>query len=227
MDVPGSRWLVDLPGDGSNRAAAPDCYLRWPEVLIEAAQAMPGAVLVAHSTGGMYALSVPALEPLLRGLVLIGSAPDAGWQAAFARMCADHPLPQAQDALASFAASPDVESLRAAMSACAPWSFLPAGLAAGRALMAGLPCNPAAMHWSAEHFDDVYRAAWWPVQMPVLLLSGAGDRVVDQSLWNAPRWRTANVRQVVIAAAGHFPWVEQPEAVGAALADFAARLAVE
>jgi pimeloyl-ACP methyl ester carboxylesterase len=224
MEVPGTLWLVDLPGDGSNVQPAPECYRNWPDVLIEAVQALLGAVLVGHSTGGMYALSVPALAPLLRGLVLISSAPDATWQAGFSRMVADHPLPQATSALACFAAAPGAETLREAMLASAPWSFLPAGLPTGRALFEQLPYNPAAMAWSAEHFDAEYRAAWWPQYLPVLIVSGAEDRVVDQALWDDESWQTTNVMQVVVEGAGHFPWVEQPAAVGAALADFAANL---
>jgi hypothetical protein len=81
LDLPGMSWLVDLPGDGSNvdaPGAPADPYSLWPDVLLEAAQAVPRPVFVGHSTGGEYLLSVPALEPLLDALVLISTAPDAG-----------------------------------------------------------------------------------------------------------------------------------------------------
>lgn len=222
---PARVWLVDLPGDGSNRQHAASCRDSWPGVLVEAAHSVPGAIFLGHSTGGMYLLSVPGLEPLLRGLVLISAAPDAGWQAGFAQRVAEQPLPEAEAALARFAAAPGVETLREAMLASAPWNFLPQGLERGRMLLADLPYNPAAMAWSAKHFDADYRARWWPAQLPVLLLSGREDRVVDQSAWAAARWQTANACRVVIDAAGHFPWVEQPQAVAAALAAYAAGLA--
>src|SRR5580693_3560729 len=52
MDVPGSIWLVDLPGDGSNTARQQDDpYAGWPQVLLEAAEAVPDPVFVGHSTG--------------------------------------------------------------------------------------------------------------------------------------------------------------------------------
>src|SRR3954468_23265741 len=57
VDVPGRAWLVDLPGDGSNVGApgAPaDPYSVWPQVLLEAAQAVDHPVYVGHSTGGEY-----------------------------------------------------------------------------------------------------------------------------------------------------------------------------
>jgi pimeloyl-ACP methyl ester carboxylesterase len=52
--VPGTAWLVDLPGDGSNRDLPdiPAPYARWPDVLVEAAQALQNVVMVGHSTGG-------------------------------------------------------------------------------------------------------------------------------------------------------------------------------
>lgn len=224
MPVPGAIWLVDLPGDGSNPGGE-DAYDGWPGVLVEAVQALPGAVFVGHSTGGMYLLSVPALESHLRGLVLIGSAPDAGWQAGFARTLAAYPLPQAEAALARFSACPDREHLRAAMLASAPWSFTPAGLQAGRTLLAQLPYCPAAMAWSAEHFDAAYAARWWPRTLPVMILSGAEDRVIDPSVWASPRWQGGHVMRVCIDAAGHFPWVDAPGPVARAFSAFADRLA--
>jgi len=45
-DCPDTSWLVDLPGDGSNVAApgAPaDPYPLWPQVLLEAVDAVPHA----------------------------------------------------------------------------------------------------------------------------------------------------------------------------------------
>lgn len=63
-EVPGTSWLVDLPGDGSNTDApgAPrDPYFLWPQVLLEAVAAVPNPVYVGHSTGDEYLLSVPEL----------------------------------------------------------------------------------------------------------------------------------------------------------------------
>ena len=62
--LPGRSWLVDLPGDGSNRhppGALADPFAQWPGVLAEAADGLDDVVLVGHSTGAMFALSVPEL----------------------------------------------------------------------------------------------------------------------------------------------------------------------
>ena len=77
MDVPGSIWLVDLPGDGSNTVHSPDDPFRaWPHVLVEAAKAVPNAIFAGHSTGGMYLLATPAVREHISGLVLLDTAPD-------------------------------------------------------------------------------------------------------------------------------------------------------
>jgi pimeloyl-ACP methyl ester carboxylesterase len=63
-----------------------------------------------------------------------------------------------------------------------------------------------------------------PAATPTLILSGGADRIVDQGLWNDPRYRGEHVRHVVVEGGAHFLWIERPEAVGAAFAAFAATL---
>lgn len=226
--VPGTTWLVDLPGDGSNRARAavgPDPYRRWPGVLLEAAQALDEVVMVGHSTGGMFALSVPELEAHLAGMALVSSAPHAGWRPGFARYAQRNPPPGLAAAAQRYAQHPGDATLRALTLAAAPWSFTPAGSTAGRALLAGLPYNHAAAAWAAAHFDDTYRARWAPGRIPALIVSGAQDRVVDQHLWSAePAFNAPNIIRRTIERAGHFPWIENPDAVDAAFAELAGRL---
>jgi pimeloyl-ACP methyl ester carboxylesterase len=220
LELPGSLWLVDMPGDGSNLAPE-SVYALWPQVLLEATQCLPHCVYVGHSTGGMYLLSLPQLETRLKALVLISSAPDASWQPAFASMMQQHPLPQAEAASQRFEQQPNVENLRTLLIASAEWNFTATGVEAGRQMLAALPCNLAAMNWSSQNFDQTYQALWWPQRLPTLIVSGAEDQIVTQSLWQQPRFCGRHVQQQTIAAAGHFPWVEQPQAVSAAFASFA------
>ncbi|MEV4140065.1 alpha/beta hydrolase [Dactylosporangium sp. NPDC049742] len=219
--VPGVTWLVDLPGDGSNTVGG-EPFARWPEVLAEAAEALPRVVFLGHSTGGMYLLSVPELEPLLAGLVLVSSAPHAGWLADFERMVGEHPLPAVDAAGAVYEADPTDEHLRRLTVASAPWNFTPAGLSAGAEMLARMPYNTAAVDWSARHFDSTYELRWWPASVPTLIVSGAQDRIVTQRLWDEPRFQGPHVLHRRIEDAAHFPWIEQPSAVRAALHELAA-----
>ncbi|MFI0785737.1 alpha/beta fold hydrolase [Streptomyces lydicus] len=228
VEVTGSSWLVDLPGDGSNRApagAGADPYAQWPHVLVEAAQAVDSAVLVAHSTGGMFALSVPDLESYLSGLVLISSAPHSGWRPAFAAHAARHPLPGVGEAAARWAEQPDDGSLRDLTLAAAAWNFTPEGLPAGRALLEHAAYHHRAVAWAEAHFDDGYRSRWIPTALPALIVSGAEDNVVAQHLWReAGGFDRPNIIRHVIGKAGHFPWIENPGPVRAAFAELTARM---
>lgn len=75
LDVPGTVWLIDLPGDGSNTVPAAS-FGKWPHVLTEAAECVPDPVYVGHSTGGMYLLDTPALREHVKGIALLDTAPD-------------------------------------------------------------------------------------------------------------------------------------------------------
>ena len=227
LDVPGTIWMVDLPGDGSNidlPEPAGGYYRAWPQVLIEAAQALPNCVYVGHSTGGMYLLSVPELETHLKGLVLIGSAPDARWHARFVTMAGENPLPAVNAASERFEADKSAENFRAIAVAAADWSFTPDGLTAGRQLLARMPYNQAAVEWSEHNFDHTYAAAWWPQSLPTLILSGAEDRIVAQDLWGDPRFQGENIMRTIVEDAGHFLWLEKPDQVRAAFSALVTRL---
>ncbi|HEV2638566.1 MAG TPA: alpha/beta hydrolase [Actinocrinis sp.] len=222
-DVPGTVWLVDLPGDGSNRALPTvphDPYAGWPDVIAEAARAVDDPVMVGHSTGGMFMLSAPELEGLLTGMVLVSSAPHAAWRAMFGNWAEQHPLPQVDAAADQHARNPDDQTLRALTIAAAPWSFTEAELPAGRRLLADLRYCHEAVAWADANFDETFESRWSPRALPTLILSGGEDRVVDQTLWDAePAFDRPTVLRRRIPGAGHFPWLGDPGAVRSAFAD--------
>jgi pimeloyl-ACP methyl ester carboxylesterase len=225
LDVPGTIWLVDLPGDGSNRSApgmAEDPFAAWPQVVLEAAQAVPNPVFAGHSTGGMYLLATPALAPHLKGLALLDTAPDASWHPRFVEMTKRHPLPEVEAATAVYEQDRRDENIAAIAVASAEWNFTKNGMTAGRELLARMPYNSAAVDWSEAHFDHIYRAAWWPQSVPVLILAGADDRIVWQGGWEEERFQTPNAIFRRIPSGGHFPWIESPVEVRAAFDVFAA-----
>lgn len=228
-DVPGTVWLVDLPGDGSNRdvpqvPARP--YERWPDVLVEAADALDEVVMVGHSTGGMFLLSVPELGSRLAGMALVSSAPHAGWRTAFGQWAEAHPIPGLAEAADAYGKDPGDRTLGALTLAAAEWNFTPEGLAAGRAVLADLPYCHDAVAWADAHFDETYQARWRPHSgLATLILSGTEDHVVDQRIWqDDPAFDQPHVLRRTIARAGHFPWIENPQAVRTAFADLTSLL---
>jgi len=241
LDVPGSIWMVDLPGDGSNTSfpvplqqswdgvsfppsASHDPYAQWPQVLLEAATSLPNAVYVGHSTGGMYLLSVPELEQHIAGLVLISSAPDASWHPHYVQMTKRHPLPEVDLAAKRYESEPTNDNLRDLAVASTPWNFTPKGIAMGQDLLSRMPYNQDATVWSDQAFDHIYQAKWWPKTLPTLILSGAEDRIVLQTLWNRPEFKQQNVIHQWIEDAGHFPWLENPDGVQSAFSKLSTTL---
>jgi len=141
----------------------------------------------------MYLLDTPELAPLIEGLALLDTAPDASWHPRFVEMTLASPLPEVTIATAVYEADRRDENIAAIAVASAPWNFTPAGLDAGRALLARMPYNSAAVDWSDAHFDHSYVARWWPDTLPVLRLAGAEDRIVRQGGWDEPRFHGPNV----------------------------------
>jgi pimeloyl-ACP methyl ester carboxylesterase len=228
VDVPGTSWLVDLPGDGSNTdapGARADPYALWPQVFLEAVAAVKNPVCVGHSTGGEYLLSIPELEQRIRGLALVSTAPDAGWMPVFEAMCAANPLPGVAAAADRYEHDPTNDNLGRIAVESAPWNFTPDGVAAGRALLARMPYNKDAVEWSDKNFDRTYLASWWPATLPTLIVSGSDDRIVIQRLWNDPRYGGPNIRRRIIDGGAHFCWLERPDAVRDAFAQLTSDIA--
>jgi pimeloyl-ACP methyl ester carboxylesterase len=225
MKVPGTIWLIDLPGDGSNTARPTvEPYSGWPQVLVEAAEAVTDAVFVGHSTGGMYLLATPALRGRVRGLALLDTAADCNWHAEYLEMTKRDPLPRFERAAIEYAREKSIENLSELAVSSAEWNFTPDAVEIGRALLARMPYNIEAVEWSDAHFDHTYKALWWPTDIPVMRLWGDSDRIVSQRSWAAPEYITPNVMPQMIANAGHFPWIDNPTAVTRAFKEFAQKV---
>ncbi|MBY0528763.1 MAG: alpha/beta hydrolase [Rhabdochlamydiaceae bacterium] len=215
LRLPGTSWRVDLPGDGAN--TTPNDYIsfsHWPSALIEAVSQFKRVVLVAHSTGGMYVLSLPELEGLLQGLILLDSAPNAQWQASFEKRVHDFPIEGLDVLLEKHNHSPSNESLKRLTVASAPYLFTDKGMEKGILMLESLAYNQDACRWSQEHFDSTYEAKWIPQTIPTLILAGERDQITPLSLFaEALEFQRANIKIESIKDAGHFPWIDNPKDV--------------
>jgi pimeloyl-ACP methyl ester carboxylesterase len=211
-----------LPGDGSNTTPnIKESFQNWSLALVEAVAQFKYVILVAHSTGGMYALSTPKLEPLLEGLVLLDSAPDSGWQTSFAEELKKHPLPQLEILQDKYRKHPNHDTLKALTIASAPYLFTREGLKEGTEMLETLPYNCETCQWSEEHFDQTYEAKWIPQGIPTLILGGERDVVTPLRLFiSATRFCRNNIVIKSIKNAGHFPWIENPADVAAAFQEY-------
>src|SRR5205807_21926 len=71
LELTGTIWHVDYPGDGSNRDIEHVDFTKWPEGLVNLVQTLEHVIIVAHSFGGMLTLTIPELEKHLDGIVLL------------------------------------------------------------------------------------------------------------------------------------------------------------
>jgi len=207
--------MLDLPGDGSNITSNnKDSFQHWHQALIEAISQFKDVILVAHSTGGMYALSSPELENLLKGLVLLNSAPDAQWQKSYSEMCRNRPIDNFDTLAEKYHKRPSNETLKKLTIASAPYLFTQKGMAVGIEMLKTLPYNYEACQWSDAHFDRTYHAAWTPQTIPTLLLTGDSDQIISLKFFkDSKQFHRNNIVIKAISGAGHFPWIDNPDEV--------------
>ena len=215
LNLPGSIWKLDLPGDGSNVTDDDVHYFsNWSAALCEAVSTINNVILVAHSTGGMYALATPALKEMLSGLVLMDSAPDASWQQQYMKMSAKNPVPEIKPLYTAYTDKPDNDLLKTITILSAPYCFTKAGMQKDLSFLESLPYNFRTCNWSAQHFDGMYQAKWVPDNMPVLIFAGEEDCITPLSLFmNTPGFQRPNILIRAIKQAAHFPWIENPKDV--------------
>lgn len=221
LELPGTMWFLDFPGDGSNLTDNLGLpiqneyyFAQWTDALVEAVNTLDKVIIVAHSTGGMYVLSCPQLKNLLKGLVLMGSAPDSSWQNGFAQYCKANLLPKVDELQDIYIKHPTVENLKKLTLASLPYIFTPAGLGNGQLLFENLPYNVESCNWSAKHFDATYKALWVPDNIPTLVFAGDQDHVIPLTYFeNAQDFQKENIVMRLVSNAGHLPWLENPEQV--------------
>lgn len=221
LKFPGTIWHLDLPGDDSNTRGS---IKNWKPALIEAVQALDNVILVGHSTGGMFALATPELQHLLKGLVLLDSAPDRSWQKQFAKRIQAFPLSKKTlDRMKkhemAYLKKPSNNTLRNLVLSGTPYMFLKSHLKKGIRSMKNLPYNYKAFQWTEAHFDPIYKARWIP-KIPTLILAGENDLATPLELFQKKKFMRKNIVMKEIKKAGHFPWIENPKDVIAAFNSF-------
>ncbi|SRR5579883_2669443 len=213
LELPGTIWHLDLPGDGSNQTPDdPKYFSHWSEALTEAVTALNNVILVAHSTGGMYVLATPKLENRLIGLVLMDTAPDASWLKEFVRYTKAHPINEAKKLQIQYIKKPTNSLLKKLTIASASYSFTKKCLKKGISIFKKLPFNYKTCEWSNVNFDQKYKSKWVPKKIPTLILAGEYDQIIPLKFFmNSKKFNRKNIIYRTITHAGHYPWVENPK----------------
>ena len=213
--LPGSIWYLDLPGDGSNTTEDDEqSFSNWSSALIEASRELANVILVAHSSGGMFALATPELENYLSGLVLMDSAPNASWQNFFMEYVKKHPLPEAERLQNMYEKQASNALLQKLTLACASYFSTPTSIDKIIKMLTSLPFNYKSHLWAEQNFDRTYQAKWIPQTIPTLIFSGDQDPITPLILFSqAEQFQRQNILIREIKNASHFPWFDNPEQV--------------
>lgn len=213
LNVPGNFWLIDLPGNGSNTSEnVPDNFNfdSWDECFIPVIEKFENPIIVGHSFGGMFPLLFPKLEKLLKGLVILNSAPSL-WLEEAAKSAQAKNLPLLTEPLTNFENNPTQETFKKALLACAPYYFPTSNLENGIELLNQITFNyHAAVWWLKKASNMNFNAKWIPEELSTLIIGASEDCITPITLFeNDLRFCRKNIHIEKIQDAGHFPWLEQ------------------
>jgi pimeloyl-ACP methyl ester carboxylesterase len=202
---------LDLPGHGPLRrrgGVSVPAYAEWLGGFLSALDAGP-VVRVGHSMGGAIAQTLALARPdHLAGLVLIGTG---------ARL---RVLPR----LVELLRERSVEGLRLIRDLSFSVGARTESVeAVERVLRESTPLVTLGDYLACDRFD--VRDQLREIRVPTLVLTGTEDRLTPLTRGRFLAATIPGARLVEVPAAGHFPQLEQPAPVNAAIREFLASLA--
>jgi pimeloyl-ACP methyl ester carboxylesterase len=197
---------VDLPGHGATGGRgclSVDAFARWVLEVLDAA-GIERAVVGGHSMGGAVALTLALGQPeRLDGLALVGTGARLRVLPRVLELYRDDP-PAGASIVAGLSYSPSTP--RAAV------------VEADESLAATPPVVTLGDFLCCDRFDVMTKLT--ALRLPTLVVVGRDDRLTPPKYAAYLGRSIAGARVVEVEAAGHFPQLEQPAAVNAALRRF-------
>lgn len=216
-----NRIILDYPGDGSNTQPANQITINnWQTGLLDLVQQYSNPILVAHSFGGMLALSIPELENYLHGIVLLNTAPcnDQGKHLIHSRH--NYGLPDFEEEYNDFLSCPCAEHWQYFIESYVPYFFTKDELIQGTVIVEQLSLSWYSYSIS-ERFYESYKAQWTPQHIPCLIIDSSLDYICNPTAFiKKQEFNRPNIQHSTILNAGHFPWLLYGETVLQMLLDF-------
>ncbi len=228
LELPGTIWLIDFPGNGSNTEGISSeyDYNEWFNLMIPMVTRFENPVLVGFSFGGILSLLTPELEDHLAGFVALNSTPKL-WLKAAAQCAKKYNLPDFSQQMQTFIKQPSQETCNKFRDVSLPYYFYKKGsLKKGEELFLSIPFAFKPAYWGLEKLVACnYSATWIPKKVPTLILGSEFDWMTPFELFkNDTRFLRENIEFCEIKEAGHFSWIDNPSEIKAVFERFAARL---
>jgi pimeloyl-ACP methyl ester carboxylesterase len=200
----------DLPGHGPHGGRGNpsiDAYAEWLDGFLDGVGGRR-VVLAGHSMGGAIAQTLALARPdRLAGLVLVGTGAKLRVLARLLELLRERPA-EGIDLIhgLSYAAATPPERVAVA----------------DRVLRERAPLVTLGDFLACDRFD--IRPRLGAIRTPTLVVAGTEDRLTPVTYGRFLAGAIGGARLIEIGAAGHFPQLEQPAAVNAAIGEFLASL---
>ncbi len=200
----------DLPGHGplaGRPRASVAAYAAWLLQFLDAL-GLGRVVLGGHSMGGAVAQTLALERPeRLAGLVLVATGARLRVFARILELLRDHP-PEGRALVRGISYAPSTPPARVA--------------AADRVLRETAPLVTLGDFLACDRFDVMARVG--AIRAPTLVVAGLDDQLTPPKYARFLAAAIGGAQAVEVPAAGHFPQLEQPERVNAAIRAFLATL---
>ena len=217
----GEVWAFSPPAPPTEEAL----LSTWTQGLIRAVKELKQPVIIGHSFGGMLALQAGIKAPDCKGLILISTFPDSGWQAHTAEAVKRADPSLWAEAEQAWIKRGDNDALAALFAAWSPFYFSEPHIDRGRHWLSQLTYSAKTYRFGPRFFEN-YRPKLELEDTPTLVIGGDRDQITPITGFKRPEFSKFKKFYLhVITGTGHFPWFERPEPVRMALQGFADLLA--